>query len=745
MEHSEKVAKRAMELLSDTRFKLDDLPFKAGLLHDLGKLNPFYQILFNAEDSQMDTIRDELAKTYLDKHSLLSAIFSYRLLRTLNIPQKELALLTSVILSHHSSLKQLNQGLYNPDDPYYEPFCKSRKAMQEHLKQLQPQLVQYGFKKADLDKAIRFMEIDPQENSYCATGNPFSEYIDFIALYSALLVADRGSFFEIDAPKFDLALNTDAMLKKTKLSELRENFQDFILKENHFDSRLMILKAPTGIGKTKIFLDILNKLNLSKKFERVFYFSPLLALTDDIETKLFKGYPKKGIAPIARGIDQNDVLIYNHLFQGTLKRKQERDKPAQSDLDDYDEFESIQSYKTKEWFEMESFNKKMIITTTQRLILTLYSNSAHDKLKLLSFKNSLLIIDEVQTLPKYMLNNLLNLLSELSEKLNCTVLFVSATVPPQIEEFKDVYMIKTPATIESEYLDATKKKINYMEKLDLNEISSLRDGPNLIMANTRKKAVDLFRSLQNPLTRLHYLSSGVVKEERKSIINNINPEDPSHNATTIVSTQVVEAGVDVSFKRMFREVAPLDNIVQAMGRLNRENESSDEPVLNIFEIDRIPCPYVELEVNESRAILQGVKTSSEIYGSLNTYYKKIQLKNQTDLNLSKNLDDLMQKLNFKKLFEFIDDNFFKESSKGIVYIPKLEHLETFTSKLINNHNSRQILKQYMDRTAELPVPLRQVEDMLNPTLLEREILVPTRKDYSTIYDAVLGLDVLLLH
>jgi CRISPR/Cas system-associated endonuclease/helicase Cas3 len=108
-----------------------------------------------------------------------------------------------------------------------------------------------------------------------------------------------------------------------------------------------------------------------KNLERIFYFSPLLALTEDFEQKLAKTFN-----------DVNEVLIYNHLFSGSIEEKKS--------------FESGQVYDSQWIFDNESFNRPFIITTTQRLLITIFSNKQADKLKLASFRNSLLIIDEVR-------------------------------------------------------------------------------------------------------------------------------------------------------------------------------------------------------------------------------------------------------------------------------------------------------------------------------------------------------------
>ena len=102
------------------------------------------------------------------------------------------------------------------------------------------------------------------------------------------------------------------------LYSFRGAFQEKVLSQNGFEDKLMVLKAPTGIGKTKIFLDIVNRLSQKREFERVFYFSPLLALTEDFEAKLFG---KNEVESVLKRKDLEKVLIYNHAFAGSLLKK----------------------------------------------------------------------------------------------------------------------------------------------------------------------------------------------------------------------------------------------------------------------------------------------------------------------------------------------------------------------------------------------------------------------------------------
>jgi CRISPR/Cas system-associated endonuclease/helicase Cas3 len=305
-----------------------------------------------------------------------------------------------------------------------------------------------------------------------------------------LINADRGSFFNfLSQPFFDIPLNTDVLIRTdSQLSAIRQDFQERLLSENDFQDNLVILQAPTGIGKTKMFLDIINKLSVSQRFERVFYFSPLLALTDDFESKLFSS--DKNISVI-NSIDAEKVLVYTHAFTGSLlKKKLAKDQGAWPD----DETEDPKFFITKEYFDRESFNKPLIITTTQRLLMVLYSNTVADKRKLVSFKNSFLIIDEIQTIPKVLLPNFVELLKAIATKYHSMILLVSATIP---NELQNLPQLQTPKKLEKIYLQRTVKQIKYVPSFEYADVvPSGENERTIFMFNTRRKALNFFEKIR---------------------------------------------------------------------------------------------------------------------------------------------------------------------------------------------------------------------------------------------------------
>ncbi|MCW4009943.1 MAG: CRISPR-associated helicase Cas3' [Candidatus Bathyarchaeota archaeon] len=737
-EHSLKTAYKAKEIaasLSDE--ELANTAFYAGLLHDVGKLNPYYQILFSSGWVDGD---------YLRAHAIFSALAVHWLANTAAFSKRTQKQILFAVAGHHTKLTQFAKSLafIENDKTLFERSFKDTYNNLYRFSQTVRELKE--FKDLDWDYCLSKFKNPipriPQEPDYTVDeGNSFVEdFLDFSSVFSALIQADRGSFFEkFPQPAFGISLNTGVLVRTgsdASLPKIRTNFQERLLLNNKFEDNLLILKAPTGIGKTKIFLDIVNKFlaSPSRRFERVFYFSPLLALTDDFEGKLYTD----NAVSVLNQADAEKVLVYNHAFKGSLPKKRSSNDSCIS-LDE--EAENTEFFKTPEYFERESFNKELIITTTQRLLMVLYSNEVSEKKKLLSFKNSFLIIDEVQTIPKVLLPNLIALLKVLTKKYHSKILLVSATIP---DELLGLPMVATPDDVEEQYLQMTAKRIEYMEVLDANrEVPLLRvDERVLFMFNTRRKALCFFEKVSELKPDAVYLSTGIRKRDREKIIENLHGSTPA----TVVSTQVLEAGVDVSFSRMYREMAPLDNIVQAMGRLNRECERSD-PLLTVFRLlDNNHMPYSELEVEESKKRIPQLHSSKDLYDALSDYYKTVSSENLTNKNLAKNLDDYMKRLNFDDVWKFVKDHALPLELGDSLLVPDPQDFEKIKKDFLSSDSNKglgKIYTHYAKLMAQLPGSIEKInglEDLLDEELLEVGVLFPKEKALGEVYDSKVGLD-----
>ncbi len=716
VDHLLRVAERSKLLIKDTGFDAANTAFYSGLLHDIGKLNPWYQEKFSGK-----ILETTLNEKYVRKHSIFSAwIADHILSNKSDITEKQRKQISCIIAGHHTVLRNTPQG-HDTSTQFENTQCEMYKNLYEFSKQVKrmPEFMTLSWDKIYKFKwIIDFESLDPVRNY-------IGDYLETRTVFSSLLQADRGSFDDFPEIVFDIHIEPKIdESNKSKLNCIRTEFQKKALAENKYDEPILILEAPTGIGKTKLFLDMIQGYKSKQKFERVYYFSPLLALTDDFESTLMESIPKA---------DLKHILEYNHAFTGTVD---EKERHMQLD----------------KWrFEMESFNMPFIITTMQRFLITLYSNNQNDLLKFISFKKSLLILDEVQTIPKFLLPNILQLLKEICYKMNSRVILVSATIPHELKD-SGFPIIKPSQDIKDKYLDKTKKLIKFSDRLILPKTSDIK-GPILVMNNTRRKAVDAYdyaRKKYCDKLDIMYMSSGIRKSTRKARITKIKNKRIER---VVVSTQVMEAGVNVSFTKMFREMAPLDNIIQAMGRLDRNADADTPATLEIFKVKdgNTARPYTQLEFEKSESIIENIKkisTSLDLYECLDNYYQEISSKNESNRDKLKKLENAMGDLDFDEIWKFVKKEIFIEDGHKDVIIPPEDEYDDIRKELIDTlkgndaKTKKRIMKKFAKYTASLPIPPDDpsIKPYFDAEIREFNILFPAKNHINELYDGNIGLD-----
>ncbi|MDE1766200.1 MAG: CRISPR-associated helicase Cas3' [Thaumarchaeota archaeon] len=712
IDHLIKVANKAKEISSQTDLNCEDEAYYAGLLHDIGKINPYYQEIFHADAEKRKSVEETVLQKYEQSHSPFSAWAALKLLgEKIGLDEKSIDMTIHAIYGHHSNLK----NILPEQDNKTEKYKNSQMAISYYLKHFvestrchdEFSLLDWESCLSQFQRPVEFKSKLESDDKNC-----LFDFLRSSCIFSALLQADRGSFNEWNTPSFEISFDTDKLVaqsktKESKLAYLRDVFQKHALENHDTTSGVLALEAPTGIGKTKIFLDLISRYKHDNKLERVYYFSPLLALTEDFEKKIF------GIVK-----NQEKILVYSHLFSGSLeeKRKQETGVSAAHAWD----------------FENESFNKEFIITTTQRLLITLFSNRQSDKLKLLSLKNSLLIIDEVQTIPKLILPTLVGLFEQIAFYLHSKILLVSATIP---YELKDIKKLSIQKEVKREYLQQTFKRISFLEPF---EIPNKLTGRSLFMSNTRKKNLAMYEKINKKFGQsdIIYMSSGISKIHRLERLKNVKPD------SIVVSTQVIEAGVDVSFDQMYREAAPLDNIIQAMGRLNREAEK-DNAVMTVFKDTKDDWkPYSKLEWQESLRVIRKVRSSTDLYDELPSYYQKIWEENKTNEESAKKLARLITRLDYEEVWKFIKEKVLPDDDQETVFIPENQAQWNQIKNTFLSDLERKRFRKFVTLTANLPKSPENlgIEKFFDAELYEKSILLPKWEHLNEVYDKVVGLD-----
>ncbi|MCX7639555.1 MAG: CRISPR-associated helicase Cas3', partial [Pyrinomonadaceae bacterium] len=251
----------------------------------------------------------------------------------------------------------------------------------------------------------------------------------------------------------------------------------------------------------------------------------------------------------------------------------------------------------------ENWDAPIIITTSVQFIESLFANKPSKCRKLHRIARSVVIFDEVQTLPAHLLDPFLSILRELKNSWGVSFLFSTATQPA----FRKQLNLENGFD-QDEIVEINDKKNEVFQKLQrvryhfLKEAISLDELAEklrsekqvLCVVNTRRQAFELHDKLSSKIAEtekrgLFHLSSSMCAEHRLEAIMEIKRLLKSGEPCRVVSTQLVEAGVDIDFPVVWRATAPLDSIAQSAGRANREGrrERGDVYVFS-FEEHRLP-------------------------------------------------------------------------------------------------------------------------------------------------------------
>ena len=323
------------------------------------------------------------------------------------------------------------------------------------------------------------------------------------------------------------------------------------------------LTVPTGGGKTLSSMAFaLNHAMVYKK-ERIIFAIPYTSILEQT-VKIFK-----------YGTD-NDEEIEERRKTGDILFGEDQVVEHHSNLDPTTET-------VRNRLASENWDAPIIVTTNVQLFESLFASKTSSCRKLHNIVNSIIILDEVQLLPPEYLKPLLSILRGLVECFGVTVLMMTATQPTLEGEIGTppnvVYGIENITHIieEPEALAREFSRVEISFPHDLNEPSEWEDIKRelikydqvLCIVNSRKDCRDLHSIMPEGTVHLSALMCG---EERSVVISKIKEKLRKGEPIRVISTQLVEAGVDIDFPVVYRALAGFDSIAQAAGRCNRENK-----------------------------------------------------------------------------------------------------------------------------------------------------------------------------
>ncbi len=321
---------------------------------------------------------------------------------------------------------------------------------------------------------------------------------------------------------------------------------------------IFTLTVPTGGGKTLAGLAFALKHAMHHDLRRVIYVAPYMSILEQ-NIKVFRD--ALGIAP-----DAIDVFEHYSLAEPQV---------AVSD----DETTSHTTIRRA-----ENWDAPIVITTNVQFFESLFSNNPGRCRKLHNIARSVIILDECQTLPPGIVAPTCAMLNQIANELGATLVLCTATQPAFGHESLSEEERIQACEIIPESLDLFTKlkrvQIRWPKKesqpLDWIEVAermrrSASSPQTLCVVNTKKAAIAVFQELRHQDTpNLFHLSTAMCPAHRRDKLDSIRNLLKKRLPCYVVSTQLLEAGVDVDFPYVMRELAPLESIIQAAGRCNRE-------------------------------------------------------------------------------------------------------------------------------------------------------------------------------
>jgi CRISPR-associated endonuclease/helicase Cas3 len=333
--------------------------------------------------------------------------------------------------------------------------------------------------------------------------------------------------------------------KGSGLNQKREEaFKDVMSKLSCAkDCKLYTLTLPTGMGKTLTGLSFASGLAKNLGLKRIVYSLPFLSIIDQTEL-ILSGMGLK---------DSTELIVHHHLSEiGYFQGDREYD------------FDTARVF-------FEGWNSGVILTTFHQFLYALLGAENSYLRRFNKLKDSVVIVDELQALPHRYWRFVKESFKMLTEELNSRVLLMTATNPFVFEEKDNVLHLVDKAKYRRDLQrfrvvpDLEKRTVENLAR-EVAERVRKENKTFLIILNTIKSSQEFYGKLKDLVNvDITYLSTAVIPKQRKERIEQIK----QGKYKVVVSTQVVEAGVDIDFDVVYRDFAPLDSINQSAGRCNR--------------------------------------------------------------------------------------------------------------------------------------------------------------------------------
>lgn len=721
-EHRLNVARLARELIyeDEDSYGMKDLAYNAGLLHDFGKYRPDFQryILSVSGANQSGKVPPKAP------HAIVGAIEARRLFDDPMIADT----LAYCISGHH-------RGLYDHNE------------MERRLR--------HGEHKRWCDACEKLTSVEDLGTTDCDdVGEPYDLQMAIRMLFSALVDADRldteqfmtpdlsaerlrikGNYASLCTLRERLIARTESFSSApdTSVNRARAYFLESCRTHGaESDPGIYTLSLPTGAGKTISSMAWALEMAIRNHHDRIIYVIPYTSIITQT-------------AMVFREIFGKENILEHHSEVVVVEQQGEGDSG--------DEQMSRLKFLTENW------DAPIILTTNVQFFESLFASKPAKCRKVHSIANSVIVMDEVQALPEGFLSPILSAIDTLSEAFHCSILCCSATQPVYDEDLNssdDGSDYHTPLDTKGDLVPREAKYFAPFDRVDYHlepqtvtsqELAERLAAEHsvLCVVNSRKDAGQVYRALRDNTDEVIHLSRSMCSAHLRRAIETIKVRMREGKPTKVISTQLIEAGVDLDFPCVWRAHSGLGSIIQAGGRCNREGKMERRGQVIVFSLADGSRPFGNIArgCNATKMLLH--KLSNKITDPTDpeviAKYYRLYFKDIPDFDtegIEKDLTEDPEDINFESAaerFKLIDD----EGTFPVI-VPYMEEGKALVRKIC----SHEILsREDYHRMQEYSVSLRQGDytTLLGHGNIEQ---IPWGEDFISVlvddncYDSVAG-------
>lgn len=572
-------------------YELKHIAYITGILHDIGKYSELFQQRIRGKDVSVEHSSSGAieALNILDKSNMISYIVAY------------------CIAGHHTGLPDggnktdleeegtLSGKLKRKTEDY--SYYKNEIIVPEfNVNSVKEYLIKGIMDQNDVEELLEKYAFITKYLFSCLTDADFLDTEKFYNNFNREIKSDFKKCLEL------INNAIDEKPSKTKVQVSRRLLQNQAFSKIEKDAEIYLLNMPTGSGKTLCSMKYALERAIRKEKKRIIYVIPYTSIIEQT-------------ANVFENIFGQHVQILQH-HSNYL----------------YDKNINSEDYLITEKMKRatENWDAPIIITTNVQFFQSIYDYRSSRLRKLHNIADSVIVFDEIHMMPIDYLQPCIRAIGYVSKLLNSEILFLTATMP----NFKDLFELYIPNAnvidlVEDKSLFPVFKNCtyNYLGTCELESIieKSFNYESSLIIVNNRKKARKLYSMCTG---KKYHLSTYMTNYDRSKTIKNIRIDLEKKNKITVVSTSLIEAGVDLDFEAVFREISGLDSLLQSAGRCNREGKRKNG-YMYIFENEEISKKQSDLaiRINIARGIINKNVTAEDI--DLNTkecieiYYEKL--------------------------------------------------------------------------------------------------------------------------